>query len=296
MEAILYAPRAVSRMTGLTAHCLRAWERRYGAVRPGRTAGGARRYSEGDVQRLRLLRRAVEEGHPISEVAGLADQALVERFAEPQPSAAPAARVGELPIEDVLAAARELDVDRIDRLLARTLAALGARSFACDVALPLLRRVGEEWEAGSLSPSEEHAASATLRSLLGDTLRREAQHATGPRILFSTPAGELHELGALIAATYALGLDARSVFLGPSLPSEDLVRAATRLDARAVALGTAAVDPAQARAEIGRLRNELPGDIGLWVGGCGANAVSDLAGIETIARLEELESHVRSVQ
>jgi DNA-binding transcriptional MerR regulator len=62
-----YSLGAVARLTGLSPHVLRAWERRYGAVRPLRTPGGTRLYRESDVARLRQLRAAVQAGHSISE-------------------------------------------------------------------------------------------------------------------------------------------------------------------------------------------------------------------------------------
>ncbi len=286
-----YSAAAASRLTGVSAHCLRAWERRYGAVRPVRTPGGARRYSEREVQRLRLLRRVVSVGHPISEVAGLDDGALSARLAGTETETPPA----DLRIEEMIEAARALDVDRIDSHLARQLAALGVREFTREVALPLLRRVGEEWEAGRLAPTGEHAISATLRSLLGDTLRRETSHAEGPRLLFSTPAGEHHELGSLIAAAYSLGFGARAVFLGANLPAEELAAAAIRTGASAIAIGLAGLDAESARREAETLRRLLPTEVALWAGGPGAEALRDLPGIRIISRLEEIESHVRSI-
>ena len=62
----------VARLTGLSTHTLRAWERRYESVVPGRMAGGARLYDDGDVARLRLLRVLTEEGHAIGSIAPLA--------------------------------------------------------------------------------------------------------------------------------------------------------------------------------------------------------------------------------
>src|SRR5262249_39099710 len=75
-----YSLGAVARLTGLSQHVLRAWERRYGAVTPVRSPGGTRRYRESDVERLRLLRAAVAAGHPISEVAREDDDALARRL------------------------------------------------------------------------------------------------------------------------------------------------------------------------------------------------------------------------
>src|SRR5512141_668232 len=66
-----YPVRLVALRTGLTPHVLRAWERRYGVVSPGRTEGGQRLYSELDIERLRLLRRLTDGGHAIRRIASL---------------------------------------------------------------------------------------------------------------------------------------------------------------------------------------------------------------------------------
>jgi len=60
-----------ARRAGLTAHVIRAWERRYEAIVPERTSKGRRLYSEWEIQRLVLLRQAVDLGHRISEIADL---------------------------------------------------------------------------------------------------------------------------------------------------------------------------------------------------------------------------------
>lgn len=294
-DEAVYAPQAVSRLTGLTAHCLRAWERRYGAIRPARTPGGARRYSERDVRRLRLLRRAVDAGHPISQVAPLDDAALTQRLTALDTPEAPTPGPGDRAISDVMAAARELDVARLDRVLALHLATLGTTDFVSRVAVPLLHHIGEEWAAGRLTPAEEHATSAALRTLLGNTLRRDQREATGPCIVFSTPAGERHELGSLMAAAYAGGLGAHAVFIGADLPSDDLARSALRLSADVIALGVAGVEPERVREEVENLRAALPHDVRILAGGCGAQQLHDVPGVEILSRLEELADHVRRI-
>jgi DNA-binding transcriptional MerR regulator len=294
-EEAHYALAAVARMTGISAHALRAWERRYGAVQPRRTPGGSRRYSERDVQRLRLLRRAVGAGHPIGQVALLPDAEVARRLEfggeAPRRAAAEA-----LPVEQILAALRELDLDRVERSLALQLAVLGPRAFALELAVPLLRRVGDEWERGGLSVAAEHAASAALRTLLGATVRRDGAAASGPAVIFSTPAGERHELGALIAAAWALGAGVRSVYLGPDLPVDELTLAARTLGAGAVALGVAGDDVARSEREIRALRAALPAHVRIWLGGCAASALAVPPGVETVHRLEELEDHVRRIR
>jgi DNA-binding transcriptional MerR regulator/methylmalonyl-CoA mutase cobalamin-binding subunit len=284
-------------MTGVSAHALRAWERRYRAVEPQRTPGGARRYSEREVARLRLLRRAVEAGHPIGEVARLSDDEIAERLRAIRGgngSPGPAATSG-LPIEACLEAVRAMRSERLEHALALQLAALGPRRFALELAGPLLARIGDEWERGTLSVAAEHAASSTIRTLLGTTLRRDAALADGPGILFATPAGERHELGALIAAVYALGEGVRSVFLGPDLPADEIAEAARRADVRAVAVSVVCLAPEAAAAELRALRAALPDDVPILVGGRGSEAVASIPGVQSVRHLEDLEQHVSRI-
>jgi len=292
-----YAPAAVAQLTGISAHVLRAWERRYGAVTPWRTPGGARRYSEREVARLRLLRRVVDAGHAIGDVARLPDEQLAGLIGIETRSAttgAPAAAL-ELPLESLLEDVRAMRVDRVERALSIQLATLGPRSFAREVASPLLQRIGDAWEQGTLSVAAEHAATTAIRNLLGATLRRDAALADGPTLVFATPAGERHELGAMIAALYALGAGARAVFLGADLPAAELADAALRLGARGVGVSVAGLAPEAADAELRALRRALPDDVPILLGGGGCGAVAPAPGVEVIQELEELEDHVSRI-
>jgi methylmalonyl-CoA mutase cobalamin-binding subunit len=245
------------------------------------------------VARLRLLRRAIQAGHSIGEVARLSDAELKElrNGGAAEPASAPSG----LPIEACLEAAREMRTEALEHALALQLATLGPRSFALDVAAPLLARIGDEWERGTLSVAAEHGASSTIRSLLGATLRRDSALGDGPKILFATPAGERHELGALIAAVYALGAGARAVFLGPDVPADELADAARRADARAVAMSVSGFAPETAAAELRALRGALPTDVPILLGGRGSEAIASIPGVERVRHLEELEDHVSRI-
>ena len=136
-----YSLGAVARLTGLSPHVLRAWERRYGAVTPLRTSGGTRRYRESDVARLRKLRSAVQAGHSISEVANATEDEL-ERRLELTPL------LPTPPLDPILDAIEQLDAPTTERLLGAQLAVLGATRFVRMVAAPLLHEIGTRWEAG----------------------------------------------------------------------------------------------------------------------------------------------------
>jgi DNA-binding transcriptional MerR regulator/methylmalonyl-CoA mutase cobalamin-binding subunit len=281
-----YALGAVVRLTGLSPHVLRAWERRYGAVRPARSAGGTRRYSEAQVARLRLLCAGVDAGHPISELAPLDDAAL-ERLVGPHEERA------QPRLRDLFPLLESLDGAELERRLGMLLAALGPREFARSVAAPLLVGVGERWQKGTLRIAAEHSASAALRSLLGSALRFRPAHLNGsPRIVFATPASEAHELGLLMAAVCAQERGAHAVYLGCDLPAPEIADAATRAGASGVALSLVCLRPDAAAREIGSVRRALPERAFVWVGGAGSGAVELPAGVRRIDGLDDLERQV----
>jgi DNA-binding transcriptional MerR regulator/methylmalonyl-CoA mutase cobalamin-binding subunit len=284
----VYSLGAVVRLTGLSAHAIRAWERRYGAVRPRRSPGGTRRFSEEDVARLLRLRAATEAGHRIGDLAALDDEAL-ERLVARAATAAPAAPAAP-GLEPLLAALDRLDASGLERELAVQFAALGPGAFARLVAAPLLREVGDRWEDGRSSIASEHLATALVRSLLGAALRAPARRDGAPRLLFATPGDERHELGLLVAAIAALGAGADVTYLGPDLPAEEVAEAARRIGAAAVALSAVALAAGPVRHYLDELRRRLPGSVSVWVGG--PARVAPVAGVERIDDLGELERRV----
>ena len=287
--SVTYSLGAVSRLTGLSPHVLRAWERRYAAVTPLRTPGGTRRYREADVSRLRLLAACVQAGHPIGEVAGLPERELRRRIdsagSDPSPPLAP-----------TLAALDRLDAEEAERLLGVQLAALGPRRFAAAVVVPLLHAVGDEWERGRLCVASEHLASVVLRNLLGGVLRHRSGALRATPILFTTLAGDRHELGALLCAVVATDLGAGAIYLGPDLPVPELVLAAARTGAAVVAVGVGHTLPERQRErELRRLRKQLPREVEVWVGGPGGEDLPLDAGVEFIPGLEDLERKIALV-
>lgn len=274
----------VAERTGLTPDVLRVWERRYGAVKPERSAGRQRFYSDADIERLRLLRLATLPGRSIGQIVGLSTEVLarmVEEDAEARvraPAAAthPSAEaVGAETVAQALTYAGALDSESLDRLLRRAAATLGLPDFLECVAGPLLRQVGDAWHAGRLSVAHEHMASSlvnhvTITAMQGMTVPPDA-----PVLVVATLAGERHEAGALFAAAEALALGWRVTYLGADLPAADIALAAAGTQARAVALSV--VNPPDARQvlqEMRLLRDRLLPDVAVVVGGSGARSIS----------------------
>jgi methanogenic corrinoid protein MtbC1/transposase-like protein len=276
----------VARRTGLSPDLLRAWERRYGVVTPGRSAGSHRLYSDADIERLNLIRQALAGGRRIHQVARLSPvdlRALLEedrsaRGPSPVPFVAQKAggateSAGPDDLAPFLAAIRSLDQTRLDALLSDAALRLPVPLLVENVLRPLLDQVGHEWTAGNLRISNEHLASAAIRSFLGGLRPAQPAPAGAPELIVATPAGQLHELGALTAALVAEADGWHVTYLGPNVPADDLAAAARQRAPRAIALSvTYPPDDPQLARELTRLRRALPQGVALVIGGSSAAA------------------------
>lgn len=299
----------IARRTGLKPDLIRAWERRYHAVEPSRTPTRRRFYSDADVERLLLLRRAVATGRGIGQIAHLANDELRAMIAREPARSGPAAPEAAAPaapppaegnaeqyLDLCLAAARRLDIQDLEQQLARAMVALGRHHLLDKLLVPLLHRIGDLWQQGELRPVHEHMATAVVRSFLGSM--RAAFHAAsnGPLLLVTTPARQLHELGALIAAATAATDGWRVTYLGCDLPAEEIAAAAVQLGAKAVALSIVyPKDDALLNEELRHLRRLLPRTTEMIVGGRAAAsyaAALDETGARRVESLRELREEL----
>lgn len=299
--------RSVSLRTGLSPHVIRIWERRYGAVQPQRTGTKRRLYTEDEVERLGLLQRATKAGHNISQVAKLPTEKLREILTQvtaTSPTAGlefGAAKESDAAlIAKCLAAVQQLDTVGLDSLLERGMIQLGHMGFLNRLVAPLSQQVGELWCKGDLTAAHEHFLSAALRTLLGQSVRQFSQSNTGPAMVVATPAGQLHELGALMVAAAAANLGWRVTYLGTSLPAAEIAGAAMLNQVRAVALSLVyPEDDRSLPAELSNLRRYLPAEIRILAGGRAAPAYNDaLTGIGTlrIVDLDDLASTLEGLR
>lgn len=289
----------VATLSGLTTHAIRVWERRYGVVAPERTPGGARLYSEEDVQRFKLIKQLLERGYSTRAIANL-DRAELSALAAPE-AAAPAApsdsaeqQRARAAIREVLDAVTEMDLDATERTLTRASNEFSPRNFVLNVLAPALDEIGARWASGSLCTASEHAASALFRTRLGALLAAQAP-SKSPAIVCTTPSGEQHELGALLVAVLIAMRGKRAIFLGANLPAEQIAEAVRLSKASSVALSLVALKSEEAQRELTRIRKALPDNVELVVGGRGCSTLKRVpAGIRVLASLDELEAWLDS--
>jgi DNA-binding transcriptional MerR regulator len=294
-----YNIKAVVKYSGINAHTLRAWERRYGVIKPARESNGRRMYSANEAERLKMLAALVSLGHAIGNLARLTDDELRGLYRRlvlnPSPEKPESGRSRSLKLvttpeaisgscQRVLDVLASFELEKLHHELLRAKAQHSARSFVLDVALPLVITVGERVQAGKMSIAQEHALSAILRAQLGEiiySLRRGIDFESGEpdagpkkdfKVTMAAQDGDLHEFGILMSAVLCAVYGVRCHYLGPNLPAQSLAEAATILGSDAVLVGrTAVLDRRMKGSEqldyLRDLHRMLPSATRIWVGG-----------------------------
>lgn len=294
MADVAYPIKAVVQRTGLSAHVIRVWERRYDAVRPERTATNRRVYSAKAIERLVLLRELTTGGQSISSVARLPTEQL-KRLAAESPTRVAANAAADRGAEAArliargVAAVRTLQASELEGVLADAEAALGVQGMLQRVVSPLAQAIGELWRDGTITAAHEHFASAVFRTVLGNAIRPYALSDQAPVVVVATPAGQLHEVGALIAGAAAANLGWRVVYLGVGLPGAEIAIAARRHGAKLVALSLVyPEDDPRLGEELRRLRDALLPETAVVAGGRAVPAYAEALAKAGITSVDDL--------
>lgn len=250
---------ALARRTGVAPDTLRKWEQRYAILRPRRTAGGQRRYSEADVARVDWLRARLGEGYRIGEAAALLG--IEQRAVSRTPDELRAA---------ILEAAERGDGDAAGRLLDQCFALHALEAALSRVVVPLLRELGEGWEQGRFSVAQEHLLSGAVRTRLDRLLADARGSVRGVAVLACAP-GEQHELGLLMVAVLLRADGWQVGYLGANTPLGDALDLAEIVDASVLGLSVGMPERLeQLEAELAGLK--VPPRLALVLGGRGVDA------------------------
>lgn len=300
-----YPIRVASRQSGVSPHLIRMWERRYEAVRPDRTATNRRLYSGTDIERLKLLRHAVDEGFSIGQVAALSPEDLenllgrAETPDEGLPVAVFTSAQAASFVPWAIAAIREMDGERLEMLLGEAAVNMGRLRTMQEVVEPLMTQVGEMWRDGRLRIADEHLATEVVRGFVDAFRRADLVPSGAPAIVVTTPQGQRHAIGASLVAAQAASEGWRVVGLGADLPALEIAAAARSNEALAVALSLVypADDPLLG-AELVALRKAL-GPVAILAGGRSAHGYQralDQIGAITLGSLADLRDELERLR
>lgn len=282
-----YNIQTVSQLCGLSSHCIRAWEKRYGAIKPERTDNGRRVYSEAELNRLMMLGRLSSLGNSISLIANLPDEELgrlLEKMTQGRghiASIAPAKGQQDpsVYLQNLFMALNSYKLDVLAHELNKASLDLTCKEFALDVVAALFRKVGEYVHDGKMSIAQEHTISALTKFFIGNRIGQhyQADKKSRFKITIATPVGEFHSIGLMLASLLMVEHGIHFIYLGENLPEECIAEAARATESDAVLI---AISPAYANRTSGindivtNLRSLLPTKTQVWVGG----AVNQLKG------------------
>jgi MerR family transcriptional regulator, light-induced transcriptional regulator len=230
---------AVSRRTGVPADTLRKWEQRYGVLRPTRSPGGHRRYTDVDVNRVEWLKARLGEGYRIGEAAAMLGGDVADVADSPD----------ELR-DAIYGALVDSDVARVRSLLDQTFVRHSIGTALCGVIAPLLIRTGDGWERGELTVAHEHLLSAEVRARLSPMSISTAVGVRGSAVLACAP-GERHELGLLMLTALLRADGWRVTYLGSDTPVEAALAMVRYVEADVLCLSATMDD------RVSRLEREL---------------------------------------
>ena len=252
-----YGVKALASYSGVNAHTLRVWERRYGALKPRRSANGRRVYSQEDADRLCLLGELTAKGHAISALAKLSASALEELISTPKLSRTRVedssqavvdakAKVSSMLLDRMVVSLESFKLRELSSQLASARLHCSVSDFIYQIVMPMIGRIGILVNEEKLSIAHEHALSAILKTHIyqsiyhmGSTRDRSVESAgqAYPSIVIATQEGDYHEFGILISLLLAESRGLNTHFFGCNMPAKSLAGAANALRSAIVLIG-----------------------------------------------------------
>ncbi|GAB4149905.1 MAG: cobalamin-dependent protein [Ignavibacteriales bacterium] len=270
MEKNLYEIKVVSEKTGLSPLVIRAWENRYSAVKPQRTQSNRRLYSEEDIEKLKLLKEATKSGFSIGRISNFSTDKIIELINKKEAIKANSANLEDYYLGKSIAAISELNPKKLEKIFHKASVELSQPHFIDKLIVPLIYKIGDMWKSGDLRISHEHFSTSIIKNFLLNIIQNSRPQENAPKIIVTTPSGQLHELGALIAASIASFEGWSVVYLGPNLPAEEIASAVSRLNCKIISLSIVyPLDDTQLDEQLKRLRLLIGDDAKILVGGRG---------------------------
>lgn len=214
-----YSIKELEKFSGIKAHTIRTWEKRYGLIKPKRTSTNVRLYSDSDLRKIMNVAIASNAGVKISSIARLSADQLTHLVHD----GAPNQRAIASPIDKLLFATVSMDEHLFTRELRKIERAHGFESAVLEVLYPLLEKIGLLWQTGEITPAQEHFVSNLIRQKMFVAIDSLPLPEKGARkaILF-LPEHEFHEIGLLFYHYLVRHHGHAGFYLGQSVPYEDL--------------------------------------------------------------------------
>ena len=213
--------RDLENLTGIKAHTIRIWEKRYNLLEPERTETNIRTYSLQSLQKLLNITLLYNNGYKISKIAALPEHEISQHVRELVAKNS----VKSHAINAFKLAMINFDLSLFQKTYAGLLAERSFREIFWDVFMPLLHELGLLWQTETIGPAHEHFITHLIKQkIYTSTEKLQSLSPTKEDKVFVLflPENEIHEIG-LLFVNYELVLRGyRTIYLGPTIPLENL--------------------------------------------------------------------------
>jgi DNA-binding transcriptional MerR regulator len=251
-----YSIKDLENLSGIKAHTLRMWEKRYGVIQPERTDTNIRYYTNEELKKVLNIAILNRYGLKISKIVGLSTEELHKKVLE----VATEEVEENTQIESLVIAMVDLDEPRFEKVLANCTLRMGFEQTILSIVYPFFQKVGVLWQAGAVSPAQEHFISNLIRQKLIVAIDGQGlmMKENPKQFLLFLPEGEMHELGLLFYNYLIRKAGHRAVYLGQSVPIADVVAVNQKMPSQYIITSTLSrPTPEQANELLEQLLNDF---------------------------------------
>ena len=232
----------VGRRTGISSDVIRAWERRYNAVISQRTETNRRLYTDDDIEKLSLLKRAISSGRRIGDIARLSYDDLFELVMGDESNTTRSYQrpstgtVMEL-FDEAASAIDLMDSNRLDVTLSNAVAMLSTTDFLMEFLKPLHTYINDECGRGSLRYVQEKFSKISIRNCLSNLYTKfRSSKEEGPKIIIGSLTSEYENLDTLMHTIVAQNIGWNVTYVGNNIPHDELTYMAKKISARTIVI------------------------------------------------------------
>ncbi|HRY32496.1 MAG TPA: MerR family transcriptional regulator [Bacteroidales bacterium] len=228
MKEAKYSIKDLEKLSGIKAHTLRIWEKRYELLSPERTTTNIRYYTDDDLRKILNVALLNRQGYKISHLAGLSDEALNEKVL----SLSQNESLTDIQLDTLLASMIDLDEIRFDKIINKAIINYGFEETLNRIIYPLFERIGMLWQTGAINPAQEHFISNLIRQkvLVAIDGVMTVSNASPKTFFLFLREDEWHELGLLIFSYFIKKAGHKVLYFGQSLPFSGLTETSARLE------------------------------------------------------------------
>jgi MerR family transcriptional regulator, light-induced transcriptional regulator len=216
----LYSIKDLERISGVKAHTIRIWEKRYNLVEPQRTESNIRFYCDTEVKKLMNIAILLQHGYKISKLADFDEQELSRKVIE----VSMISNSHDSQVENLVVAMIEMDEAKFEKVLNMSIMKDGFENTVFKLLYPFFEKIGMLWQAGSINPAHEHFITNLVKQKIYvaiDSIPASNGNDSKKFLLF-LPEWDLHELGLLVYDYLIKSRGYKVIYLGPNVPEEDV--------------------------------------------------------------------------